>query len=387
MQILIIGAGLGGLSLAQGLVRAGFSVTVFERDISPFNRMQGYRISMRRLGMQALQELLPPEKWALIHTARVTDVGDGFICATEKMQPLFTLPKGEDAVVQLLRSELRTLLQEGVSIEWGKRLVSYEEKDGQIVAHFDDGSQASGDLLVGCDGANSRVRELLPSVYGNRLGSIPTVIDAQNVVFGGQIDRTNEWEDLLPLNKVGMVRFVGSNGDLGVCFSERADRSPTVFWAFSQDIEDRKSFLDQLHADSDWAKSLHDCCKQLIDHAGWHENLKKLILCTPKEGMMPPWLIRTTQFPDTDQYPMTPSARVTLLGDAAHAMPPHKALGGSHVLEDARLLTQLLVSSSTDWRSSIERYEREMFARAKIAVEESNHVREYFRTLLTKESV
>ena len=50
-RILIVGAGLSGLSLAQGLVKSGFNVTVFERDESPTSREQGYRISIRSLGM------------------------------------------------------------------------------------------------------------------------------------------------------------------------------------------------------------------------------------------------------------------------------------------------------------------------------------------------
>lgn len=60
---------------------------------------------------------------------------------------------------------------------------------------------------------------------------------------------------------------------------------------------------------------------------------------------MAPWLVRTTRFPDAQQFPIVPSGRITLLGDAAHVMPPDKALGGSNVLEDARLLCELLTSS------------------------------------------
>ena len=54
MRVLIIGAGLGGLALAEGLMNAGFDVTVFERDESLTSRPQGYRISIRSLGMNAL---------------------------------------------------------------------------------------------------------------------------------------------------------------------------------------------------------------------------------------------------------------------------------------------------------------------------------------------
>ncbi|MBA2726679.1 MAG: FAD-dependent monooxygenase, partial [Parachlamydiaceae bacterium] len=238
-RILIIGAGLGGLALAQGLVKAGFKVSVFERDESPTSRPQGYRISIRSLGMNALTSLLMPEKMNRLSLAKVADVGDGFTCANEKMEPFFSIPQGQDAAVQFLRSELRNVLQEGISIEWNKRLIMFEDHGEQVIAHFEDGSYAVGDLLVGCDGGASTVKELLPSVYGNRIGSIPKVIDINRVVLGGQIDRTPEWDTLLPLNKMGMVRFVGANAhSLGVCFSERADRSPTVFWALSEDVED-----------------------------------------------------------------------------------------------------------------------------------------------------
>ena len=124
-KILIIGAGLGGLALAQGLIKSGFNVTVFERDESPTSRPQGYRISIRSLGMNALSMLLPPEKLSRLSIAKVKDVGDGFTCANEKMEPFFSVPQGQDAAVQFLRSELRSLLSEGVNIEWNKRLVMF----------------------------------------------------------------------------------------------------------------------------------------------------------------------------------------------------------------------------------------------------------------------
>ena len=101
---------------------------------------------------------------------------------------------------------------------------------------------------------------------------------------------------------------------------------------------------------------------------------------------MAPWLLRTTQFPDSNQFPMVPSGRVTFVGDSAHAMPPDRGLGGNNVLEDARLLSTLIASSSKpiDWPKLIEKYEREMFARARIAVQESETAAEYFRGLRSR---
>lgn len=386
-KILIIGAGLGGLALAQGLVKAGFHATVFERDESPTCRSQGYRISIRSLGIQALAALLTPEKMDRLSIAKVADVGDGFTCANEKMEPFFSVPQGQDAAVQFLRTELRSLLQEGIDIKWNKRLAMFEDLGDQVVAHFEDGSHAAGDLLVGCDGGGSIVRELLPSVYGNSLGSIPKVVDSNRFIFGGQINRTPEWDMLLPLNKAGLVRFLGLNSHyMGVCFSERADRSPTVFWAFSEEIENRNAPWYQFDQGPECRMRILNHCKQLMENEPWHENLKKLVYDTPAEAIMAPWLVRTTRFPDSDKYPMASTGRVTLVGDSAHTMPTERGLGGNNVLEDARLLSTLLASSSKpiDWPRLIEKYEREMFARARIAVQESESAAEYFRNLRSR---
>ena len=233
-------------------------------------------------------------------------------------------------------------------------------------------------------GGGSTVRELLPLVYGKGLGSIPKGIDSHRAILGGQIDRTPEWDGLLPLNKTGLVRFVGPHShSMGVCFSERVDRTPTVFWFLSEEIEEGNPPWYPFDQGLEWRTSLLDHCKQLMKNEPWHENLKKLVEDTPAEGVIAPWFLRTTQFPNSDQFPMVPTGRVTLLGDSAHAMPPDRGLGGNNVLEDARLLSMLLASSAKpiDWPRLTEKFEREMFVRARIAVQESNSAAEYFRSL------
>src|ERR1700733_4165203 len=170
---------------------------------------------------------------------------------------------------------------------------------------------------------------------------------------------------------------------IGVCFSERPDRTPTIIWAFSEQIKDHNDPWYQFDQGLECRKRILDHCKQVMNNEPWHENLKKLVNNTPAEAIMAPWLIQTTQFPDSDQFPMVPTGRVTLVGDSAHAMSNARGLGGNNVLEDARLLSTLIASSSKpiDWPKLIEKYEREMFARAKIAVQESENAAEYFRNL------
>lgn len=115
----------------------------------------------------------------------------------------------------------------------------------------------------------------------------------------------------------------------------------------------------------------------------WHESLKRLVYETPAKEIMAPWLARTTKFPAIDHLPMVPTGRVTLVGDSAHAMPIEKGLGGNNVLEDARLLSALIAAAPKpiDWLQVIKTYETEMFARAKMAIQESENAAEYFRKL------
>lgn len=335
------------------------------------------------MGIQALTALLTPEKMSRLSAAKVSDVGSGFVCADEKMEPFFSV-QGQEVGAQFLRSELRSFLQEGVDIEWNKRFVMFEDNGDHVTAHFEDGSSFNGEVLVGCDGGASSVRKLLPLVYKEGLGSIPKVIDSNQAVLGAQIDRTSEWEMLLPLNKTGFVRFLGiGSHDIGVCFSERPDRTPTILWVFLEQIKDRKRSWYQLDQGLECRKYILDHCKQMMNNEPWHENLKKLVNNTPAEAILAPWLIQTTQFPDSEHFPMVPTGRVTLVGDSAHAMSNARGLGGNNVLEDARLLSTLIASSSKpiDWPQLMEKYEREMFSRAKIAVLESENAAEYYRNL------
>lgn len=92
---------------------------------SPTSRPQGHRIFIRSMEIQALTALLTPEKMDRLSGAKVADVGSGFTCANEKMEPFFSV-QGQEVGAQFLRPELRSFLQEGVNIEWNKRLVMFE---------------------------------------------------------------------------------------------------------------------------------------------------------------------------------------------------------------------------------------------------------------------
>jgi hypothetical protein len=103
------------------------------------------------------------------------------------------------------------------------------------------------------------------------------VVDADGAVFTAQIDRTSEWGNLLPLTHTGMVRFLGPGSNyMGVCFSERADRSPTVFWGITEKITDRDASWFQFDEGLECRKRILAHCKELIINEPWHDTLKKI---------------------------------------------------------------------------------------------------------------
>ncbi len=163
IQVAVIGGGVGGLCLAQGLVGAGVSVTVYERDRTPRDRLQGYRLHINPHGARALHECLPAALWERF-VATTGRGGDGFGFLDKRMRPLLSVvnPGGvpERAHHSVSRVTLREILLTGLDdvVRFGRRFVRYEQVDGRILVHFADGSTAWCDVLVGADGANSAVR-------------------------------------------------------------------------------------------------------------------------------------------------------------------------------------------------------------------------------------
>jgi 2-polyprenyl-6-methoxyphenol hydroxylase-like FAD-dependent oxidoreductase len=166
----VVGGGIGGLALAQGLRRAGVGVAVFERDRTPTDRMQGYRVHINRAGSRALHACLPPDLFdAFVATAAPPNPRAGIGMYDHRMRELVWFDAGRDATTDPVDSDksvsrisLRQVLLAGLHdvVHFGKTFTHYEvAPDATVIAHFTDGSTATGDILVGADGGNSRTRQ------------------------------------------------------------------------------------------------------------------------------------------------------------------------------------------------------------------------------------
>jgi 2-polyprenyl-6-methoxyphenol hydroxylase-like FAD-dependent oxidoreductase len=171
LKVIIIGAGTGGLCLAHGLKSDGIAVEVFERDHSPADHQQGFRLSISATGGAALRSCLPPALFDKL-AACSADPSQGLTFLDHRLNRLLAIDfphrdrNDAEAERPVSRAALHHILLEGLDgiVRFGKKFTAFEEgADGSVVAHFSDGTTASGDVLIGADGASSQLRsQLLP---------------------------------------------------------------------------------------------------------------------------------------------------------------------------------------------------------------------------------
>ena len=160
--ILIIGAGLGGLALAQALHRKQIPFRIFERDVQHGVREQGWAISLHPWMMVDICSAMRDDEAGLraIAPAAPLDLhSEGVIysLANHTRKELFRFGEGTgQPFVRVERGKFRNWLLQDVPVEWGKRITGYEEHSGSVTARFDDGTEARGNILVGADGISSR---------------------------------------------------------------------------------------------------------------------------------------------------------------------------------------------------------------------------------------
>ena len=175
-DILIIGAGIAGLVLAQGLKHRGIPFKVFERDGSLSAKDQGYRFRCEAAGLEALEETVSPEIWEMIEKTHPRDsppvltLLDPYTAEVKgTMNTVSDTSPRAQRCYPIDRPWLRELLYSDIKndVIFGKTFSSYHLIDDDcrqfVQANFADGTTASGRLLVAADGARSRVRrQMLP---------------------------------------------------------------------------------------------------------------------------------------------------------------------------------------------------------------------------------
>jgi 2-polyprenyl-6-methoxyphenol hydroxylase-like FAD-dependent oxidoreductase len=335
MRIAIAGGGLGGLTLARILQRHGIDAVVYEREADRSARRQGGSLDLHpESGQQALAEAgltvrfrsqARPEG----EEHRIVDPTGRTLVHHEPQPGSFS------GRPEIDRSALRDLLLDSLpadTLVWRHRLVAATPRpDGRWTLTFDGGHRTDCDLLIGADGARSVVRSLLTDV---QLSYVATLVEL-NI---DDVDRRHP--DLADLVGPGNFWCIGANqilaaqrlgdGSLKVGISLRAADRPIDTY------RSKRALLDMFD--------------------GWAPRLTALIEAS--DSAPAPRLIEA--MPNDTRW--STRRGVTLIGDAAHLMPP-VGEGANQAMLDAAELAGQLAAFPADPDSAIRTYEEAMFAR------------------------
>ena len=367
MRVSVIGAGLGGLCLAQGLRGAGIDVDVYERDPAITARFQGYRLVLSPVGYGALRGCLP-QRWHPLLDAILDDALVEPLILDSQLNKIGDLGPARSGLV-VDRHVLRHLLLTGLTVHTDAALTGYDvldhgEHGGEqrgVEARFAHGHQATADLLVGADGVGSAVRAVL---------SPRTVPSDTGVRF--VIGRTPMTERFAGLSRAFGSKIVGDG--LSLLLGAMRFRTPPKQAAEElapevtlPDIGDYVRWAMILPSNGSLgAETPQEAVLSRID--GWHPDLRALI----KEGDPDnSTLLSIRVVEPRERWAPGP---VTLLGDAIHATSPTGGNGANTALRDADLLRRCLLQvaeGNQDLLGAVGEYERQMFEYGAEAVRHS----------------
>ncbi|KAJ4155532.1 hypothetical protein LMH87_000772 [Akanthomyces muscarius] len=362
--VLIIGAGVVGLSLAHGLKKNGVSFEIYERDEHIDARPHGWAITLH-WALPFLQEMLDEETVKSIDSVQVdpsvgrNDTGNFVFLNLETLEPKFHIPPNYRRRVN--REKLRKLLLKDVAehVRWGKRLESIETTADTARAVFTDGTAAEGSVLVGVEGSNSRTRKfLLPDAYRNHqlpvrlLGATLTLpaADAQPLLaidpllFQGCHPATGNylWISLLDSPEI--------NGTLGSGRETYKFQVIESWLAKTPEDEVPASDAERIDVMKRRAQEFHPSLRDVVHKLS--SDSSEVV-----EILLQDWPCQAFD---------NRGGRVTLAGDAAHAMTMYRGEAANHGLLDARNLCKALTSvaaGNASIKSAIDGYDEEMVER------------------------
>ena len=326
-MIAIIGGGPGGLTLARVLHVHGIAAVVYERDASRDARDQGSMLDLHTDTGQAALRAAGLEQEFLRHARREGQDMRMFDFTGALLLQEDTPDDAPMARPEIDRADLRDLLLRSLpadTVRWGS---AFQYADGHTL-HFADGSTATCDLLVGADGANSRVRPLLTDVRPEHTGSISILsaihdADRAQPELAAMVGRGNFWA-FGPDRRLAAQRNGNGTITVGVSLQGPPDFDPPAVG-------------------------------ELLD--GWAPEFQRLLAACDEPFVVRPMFV----LPIGLTWPRRPG--VTLLGDAAHLMPP-VGEGANHAMLDGAELARAIATHPGDVAAALDDYEPAMFARA-----------------------
>jgi len=340
--VTIIGAGLGGLTLARVLHLHGIPATVYEADASAGSRTQGGQLDIHEhTGQWALEAAgLPAEFQAIINEGAE---------ATRVLDPrgvlLFDEPDdGTGGRPEVLRGDLRRLLLDSLpegTVQWGRKLTGVAALGaGRHELSFADGSTVTAEVLVGADGAWSKVRPVLSSAIPVYSGT--TFVETYLYDAGERHPATAAAVGAGVMNVLTPGRGITAHREAGGVIHTYVELARSEKW----------------FADIDFGDAAAATARIAAEFQGWAPELRALIT----DGERPPVARMIHALPDDHRWARVRG--VTLIGDAAHLMPP-SGEGANLAMLDGAELALALAANPDDTEAALAGFEETMFARSR----------------------
>ena len=354
-RILVAGAGIGGLTAASSLSKAGHHVKIYEQAPQLAEIGAGIQISanamhvLRSLGMEEAIVNVGVSPGAYVF--RLHDTGEVIqrFSLSEEHKRLHGAP-----YTQLHRADLHDILaakarsfDPGI-VRLNHRIVGFSESESGVELRFADGKTARGDLLIGADGLKSVVARQI-------VGDIPA-----------QYTGDAAWRLVVPTKQLPkdvleqvMSVFMGPGGHV-VCYYLRAGELLNFVGLVETDEISEESWTVKLP----W--------QMLKSHyQGWHPAIQEIIDAADKDQCYR-WSLFFRQ-----PLGNWSSRRATLLGDSAHATLPYLAQGAAMAIEDGAVLTRALEMADSI-PEALQLYQRNRMERTARIVNQSNFNRNLF---------
>ena len=352
-RILIAGAGIGGLSAASCLMKAGHHVEIHEQAPELAEVGAGIQVSanamhvLRHLGLEEAITAVGVRPEAYVF--RLHDTGEVIQRFSLSQEELHGAP-----YTQLHRADLHDLLAARAReldpnvVRLNHKVTGFTESADGVELRFADGSSARGDLLIGADGLKSVVRAQM-------FGAAPATYT------GDAAWRAVVPTERLPKNLLEQVMsvFMGPDGHV-VCYYLRDGTLLNFVGIVETDEVSEESWTVKLP----WEELK-------AQYRGWHPALQTVIDAADKDQCYR-WSLFNR--PPIREWS---TRRVTLLGDAAHPTLPYLAQGAAMSIEDGAVLTRAL-GMRDSIADALQLYQRNRVDRTAKIVLQSNANRELF---------
>nr|BDT27446.1 FAD-dependent monooxygenase [Bacteriovorax sp. HI3] len=365
MNIVIIGGGLGGLALARVLLVNGVKATVYEAEASLGARSQGGLLDIHDYnGQLALKDCHLYEEFLKLiipgaDAHRILDKNANILHEDQD--------RGHGSRPEVYRGELREMLIHSLpkeSIVWGHKLSGVKPlSNGKHEVTFTNGVTVVSALLVGADGAWSKVRPLLTDIVPSYIGT--SFIE----LYLYDVDKNHK----SVANIIGNGTLMALAPGKGILGHKETNGTFHAYVALNQSKEwiSKIDLTDSKNAALQIANEFND----------WSSDLQAIIL----EGQTSPQIRAIYALPVGISWERVPG--VTLIGDAAHLMSPFAGEGANLALYDGAELGKFIVKNLNDIEAGLEDFEKEMFIRSAHSAEESDRNSKLFFNQESPQSV